>query len=60
MAYTYENGLFKAAGVIDLGDFGALNALTSINRACYDLHAGKTWQDVDIAFALKVEEQCGK
>ncbi|MEJ2467718.1 MAG: YceI family protein [Campylobacterales bacterium] len=60
MAYTYENGLFKAAGVIDLGDFGALDALTSINRACYDLHAGKTWQDVNIAFALNVEERCGK
>lgn len=60
MAYTYENALFSATGVIDLGDFNALDALTSINRACYDLHAGKTWQDVNIAFSVKVEEQCGK
>jgi hypothetical protein len=60
MAYTFEKGRFNAAGVIDLGDFKALDALTSINRACYDLHAGKTWQDVNIAFALNVEEQCGK
>jgi len=60
MSYTYENGLFKAAGVIDLGDFKALDALTSINRACYDLHAGKTWQDVNIGFGMKIEEQCSK
>ncbi len=60
MAYTYEKGLFSAKGVIDLGDFGALGALASINRACYDLHAGKTWQDVNIGFALKVEDSCTK
>lgn len=60
MAYSYENGVFAAKGVLDLGDFKALDALTSINRACYDLHQGKTWQDVDIAFSLRIEEQCGK
>ena len=60
MAYTYTDGLFKASGVIDLGDFKALDALRSINRACYDLHQGKTWQDVNIGFSMKVEEQCSK
>ena len=60
MAYSYEKGLFTAKGVIDLGDFKALDALTSINRACYDLHDGKTWQDVNIGFILKVEERCAK
>ena len=60
MAYRYEKGLFSAEGVIDLGDFKALDALTSINRACYDLHDGKTWQDVNIGFVLKVEERCAK
>lgn len=60
MAYTYEKGRFAAKGVIDLGDFKALDALHSINRACYDLHAGKTWQDVNIAFAIPIAEQCGK
>lgn len=60
MAYTFENGVFTAKGVIDLGDFKALDALASINRACYDLHAGKTWQDVNIGFSLAVKEQCGK
>ncbi|WP_345986543.1 YceI family protein [Sulfurimonas sp. HSL-1656] len=60
MAYSFEKGVFSAKGVIDLGDFKALDALTSINRACYDLHAGKTWQDVNIGFAMKVEESCTK
>ncbi|UFS63558.1 YceI family protein [Sulfurimonas sp. HSL-3221] len=60
MAYSYEKGVFTAGGVIDLGDFKALDALTSINRACYDLHAGKTWQDVNIGFSMNVEESCTK
>lgn len=60
MAYSYEAGIFNANGVIDLGDFKALDALTSINRACYDLHEGKTWQDVNIGFAVAVEERCSK
>jgi hypothetical protein len=60
MAYSYDKGVFSANGVIDLGDFKALDALASINRACYDLHAGKTWQDVNIGFVMKVEERCGK
>lgn len=60
MAYTLEKGHFDAKGVIDLGDFNALGALKSINRACYELHEGKTWQDVNIGFSMGIEEQCGK
>ena len=60
MAYTFENGLFKATGVIDLGDFDAIGALHSINKACYDMHEGKTWQDVNLGFSMKVEERCSK
>jgi len=60
MAYTFDKGVFTAKGVLDLGDFKALDALHAINRACYDLHEGKTWQDVDIGFTMKISEQCGK
>lgn len=60
MAYTYKQGVFVAKGVLDLGDFDALGALASINRACYDLHAGKTWQDVNIGFSVAIEERCAK
>jgi len=53
--YHYEKEVFKAQGNIDLMDFAAGTALTSINRACYDLHKGKTWSDVSIGFVTKIK-----
>lgn len=58
MKYTLVENLLEAKGVIDLADFGALGALSSINKACYDLHEGKTWQDVGIGFTLDVTKVC--
>ncbi|WP_297441233.1 YceI family protein [Sulfurimonas sp.] len=52
MSYTAKNGKITAKGTIDLADFAMLSSLKSINKACYALHQGKTWQDVDIAFTL--------
>ncbi len=52
--YHYEKEVFKAQGNIDLMDFAAGTALASINRACYDLHKGKTWSDVSIGFVTNV------
>jgi polyisoprenoid-binding protein YceI len=40
-------------GKIDLSDFNMLPSLKSINSACYYLHAGKTWQDVNIGFEIR-------
>jgi len=54
MKYHYEKEHFDASGTIDLGDFMALPALASINKSCYELHKGKTWRDVSIAFATTV------
>ncbi len=54
MNYTYKDGEFRAEGTIDLFDFGAQKALGSINRSCYDLHKGKTWNDVTIGFNTKI------
>jgi hypothetical protein len=53
--YHYENESFKAQGNIDLLDFAAGSALASINKACYDLHKGKTWSDVSIGFVTHVK-----
>jgi len=50
--YTLRDSYVEASGVIDLGDFGMLPSLTAINKACYELHKGKTWQDVAIGFHL--------
>lgn len=58
MKYTIENNRLEAAGVIDLGDFNAINALESINDACFELHQGKTWQDVNIGFGLNLKQHC--
>lgn len=52
MNYTANDGVITAKGTIDLADFAMIPSLKSINKACYDLHQGKTWQDVDIAFTL--------
>jgi len=45
----------KAEGHIDLADFNMLPSLSSITKACYDLHKGKTWSDVSIGFSTTVE-----
>jgi polyisoprenoid-binding protein YceI len=60
LKFTYENSAFQADGVIDLADFKALGALASLNKACYDLHKGKTWSDVGISFNMTIKESCEK
>lgn len=55
MKYTYENENFKAIGTIDIFDFDAKDALTSINTSCFDLHKGKTWNDVTIEFSTNIK-----
>jgi polyisoprenoid-binding protein YceI len=54
MKYLYEKEDFDAEGTIDLSDFNALPALSSINKSCYELHKGKTWRDVTINFHTTV------
>ena len=55
MEYFYDKGLFDAKGTIDLIDFAASKSLASINKACFDLHKGKTWSNVSIAFSTTVK-----
>jgi polyisoprenoid-binding protein YceI len=55
MNYNYDKEKFKAQGVIDLSDFGAEDALSSINKSCYELHKGKTWSDVTIGFETNIK-----
>ncbi|MCB4758696.1 MAG: YceI family protein [Sulfurovum sp.] len=53
--YHYEKEEFKAQGNIDLLDFAAGQALASINKACYNLHKGKTWSDISIGFITHIK-----
>ncbi len=55
LRYHYEDGTMKAEGVIDLADFSGFGALLSINKACFDLHEGKTWSDVAIGFEMQIK-----
>lgn len=57
MSYTFTNGIFEAKGSIDLLEFNANKALSGINKACYDLHDGKTWSDVAIGFKTKIDSK---
>ncbi len=55
MKYDYKKENFKATGTIDLFDFSANDALSSINKSCFDLHKGKTWNDVTIGFSIMIK-----
>ena len=55
MKYIFKEGTMHAEGYIDLFDFQGLKALSSINKACFDLHKGKTWNDVSIGFDMKIK-----
>jgi hypothetical protein len=56
--YTISNDTIIAKGSIDLGDFSMIPSLQAINKACYDLHEGKTWQDVEIGFEMPIKKEC--
>ncbi|MEK6659709.1 MAG: YceI family protein [Campylobacterota bacterium] len=55
MKYSFGNDVFEAKGTIDILDFSASKALSSINEACFELHKGKTWSEVGISFKTKIE-----
>jgi len=58
MTYSSTDDKIVGKGVIDLNDFGMLPSLASLNKACFDLHAGKTWQDVEISFEIPLRKNC--
>lgn len=58
MSYAVQEGKIVGKGVIDLSDFAMLPSLQSINTTCFNLHAGKTWQDVEIGFEIPVANNC--
>ena len=58
MKSEWDGDEVKAEGWIDLADFDMLPSLQAINKACYDKHAGKTWQEVELKFELKTYKKC--
>ncbi len=52
-AYTATGGVLKINGSIDIiADFKGNKAFNSIHELCKELHAGKTWTDVEIAVEI--------
>lgn len=58
MPFRYENKRFSANGKIDLLNFSASDALSSLNEACLEKHNGKTWSEVEISFVLLMKTEC--
>ncbi|MDR3605822.1 MAG: YceI family protein [Oligoflexia bacterium] len=58
-----EDKLFSATGNIDVLDFGAKSALSSLNERCHDLHKGadgvsKTWSEAAINLKGTITKSC--
>lgn len=57
--YEIHQNVVKLTGVLELDQWEAMEAVKSINDACYDLHKGadgvsKTWSDVAIDLSIPV------
>lgn len=55
MQYIFDKGLFTANGSIDLVEFGAKQAVKTLDDVCFDHHKGKTWSDVNIGFTTNIK-----
>jgi hypothetical protein len=58
--HVFANNKFTVNHTLNLEDFGALGAVESINKACFDLHKGpdgvsKTWSEVVISGSVLFE-----
>lgn len=54
---TKENEIV-ATGFIDVLDFSLAKSLAGINKACLELHEGKTWSDVELQLNAKFSKSC--
>ncbi len=63
MNYSVKEDTLALSGTLDLLDWKAEDALTSINQACLDLHKGedgvsKTWSDMEIKVLVPLKKVC--
>jgi polyisoprenoid-binding protein YceI len=61
--YTVEDTIVNLTGEINLTDFGADNAVASLNEVCGVLHTGadgvtKTWNTVELAIEAALNKDC--
>lgn len=55
---TIKDSKIEASGIIDIFDFDMYKSLEGINKACYDLHEGKTWNDVAVKLTISYANTC--
>ncbi len=58
MNYTYKEGILTLSSSIDVLKWALDGSLKAINQACYALHKGKTWNDVELLIEGKIKESC--
>lgn len=54
LKYLTQDNVFTAKGHIDILDFALSENLKKLNKACFALHEGKTWSDVEIDLSIKL------
>ena len=58
LTYSADEEVLKMKGTLSLEEFGALKAYNSIHKKCFDLHKGKTWDDVDVIIEVPILKDC--
>lgn len=58
MKLTYTKDSINGSAIMDVFDFSLQSSLNGVNERCYDYHAGKTWNDVELHFSMKYTLEC--
>lgn len=58
LTYSLGEEMLKMKGTLSLEEIGAVKAYNSIHQKCFDLHKGKTWDDVDVIIEVPIFKDC--
>ena len=58
LSYTLTDKVLKMKGTLSLDEFGAIKAYNSIHTKCFDLHKGKTWDEVNVIIEVPILKNC--
>lgn len=56
MQYEIKDGIFEVQGVMDILEFGAMEAFKALAIHCHDFHEGLTWTQVEIKFSAPIQQ----
>ena len=58
LTYSVDEEILKMKGTLSLEEFGAVKAYNSIHAKCFDLHKGKTWDEVNVIIEVPILKDC--